>query len=76
MEKLKKYLDSLPKDKQVEFAERCGTTIGYLRKAISVNSRLGAELCVLIEKQSAHIVTRKDLISDWEARWPELIGQD
>ena len=76
MEKLKKYLDSLPKDKQVAFAKHCGTTIGYLRKAISVNARLGAELCVLIEKRSEHIVTRKDLISDWETRWPELVTQN
>lgn len=72
MEKLKQYLSTLSRQEQAEFALRCNTTINYLRKAISKNTRLGAELCVLIEQQSDHFVTRKDLIPDWEARWPEL----
>lgn len=74
MHTLKTYLDSMTKEEQADFAERCKTSIGYLRKAISVNSRLGTELCVLIEKESNGKVSRKDLISDWETRWPELVN--
>ncbi|RZN56070.1 Cro/Cl family transcriptional regulator [Avibacterium paragallinarum] len=75
MEKLKKYLNTLSKHEQIEFATRCNTTVNYLRKAISKNTRLGAELCVLIEQHSDHFVTRQDLIPDWETRWPELVAK-
>ncbi|MBE2895732.1 Cro/Cl family transcriptional regulator [Pasteurellaceae bacterium HPA106] len=72
MDKLRQYLNALSRQEQAEFALRCNTTINYLRKAISQNTRLGTELCVLIEQQSKNCVTRQDLIPDWEARWPEL----
>lgn len=73
MEKLRMYLNSLSLDEQRKFAAACGTTIGYLRKALSKNHDLGAALCVLIEKASEGAVTRKDLHpSDWVCIWPEL----
>lgn len=75
MEELRKYLNSLSLDEQREFALKCGTTIGYLRKALSRNHELGAALCVLIEKASNGLVTRKDLHpSDWVSIWPELLA--
>ncbi|ALX77773.1 helix-turn-helix domain-containing protein [Cronobacter malonaticus] len=73
MEELRKYLNSLSLDEQRKFAADCGTTIGYMRKALSRNHDLGAALCVLIEKASNGAVTRKDLHpSDWVSIWPEL----
>ncbi|KHO34830.1 antirepressor protein Cro [Enterobacter sp. FB] len=75
MEKLRTYLNSLSLEEQREFASRCGTSIGYLRKALSKNHELGAALCVLIEKFSNGTVTRKDLHpGDWVSIWPELMA--
>lgn len=68
MNELRIYLNNLSLDEQRAFATKCGTTIGYLRKALSKNHELGAALCVLIEKASAGEVTRKHLHpSDWTA---------
>lgn len=72
MEELKAYLNSLTTKEQESFALRCNTTVGYLRKSISRNSRLGAEICVAIERETKGLVTRKHLIEDWHLRWPEL----
>lgn len=73
MEKLLAYLNSLNKSDQIAFAGSCKTTIGYLRKACSINQELGAKLSVLIEQQSDGAVTRADLHpDDWFVKWPEL----
>jgi DNA-binding transcriptional regulator YdaS (Cro superfamily) len=73
MNELRTYLNNLSLDEQREFAAKCGTSIGYLRKALSKNHELGAALCVLIEKASLGNVTRKHLHpGDWTSIWPEL----
>lgn len=72
MNELRAFLNTLSQQEQREFSLRCGTTISYLRKAISKKSVLGAELCVRIEKESSNAVTRKHLVPNWKARWPEL----
>lgn len=73
MEKLRVYLNSISKAEQVEFASKCGSSIGYLRKAISVNQLLSPLLCVQIELNSHNSVTRPDLRpDDWQQIWPEL----
>ena len=70
---LRSYINSLPPREQEDFASRAGTTIGYLRKAISVKAAFGAELAVNIERASSGAVTRKDLFPDrWHRMWPEL----
>lgn len=75
MEKLLTYLNSLSKSERRIFADRCGTTEGYLRKAISTKQVLRVKLCVLIERESARAVTRKDLYpDDWADHWPELLA--
>lgn len=62
-------------DEQAAFAVRCDTTIGYLRKAISVGQLLAAKLCSDIEAESGGAVRRWDLHpEDWHRTWPELIG--
>ncbi|HDU8612187.1 Cro/Cl family transcriptional regulator [Morganella morganii] len=73
MEQLRIFLNALSVSEQESFAKRCGTTIGYLRKAISKGTKLGTELCVLIEKNSNSVVKRQHLYpEDWEKNWPEL----
>jgi len=73
MEELRIYLNALSLDEQRSFALRCGTSIGYLRKALSKNHELGPALCVLIEEASCGVVTRKNLHpGDWASIWPEL----
>lgn len=73
MEKLLSYLNSLSKSEQVAFADKCKTTIGYLRKACSVNQELGTKISVRIEQCSGGAVTRADLHpDDWFIKWPEL----
>lgn len=49
---------------------RCGTTIGYLRKGISVGARFGSALCIAIERESGGAVTCEEL--DPEADWAFL----
>jgi len=74
MEKLIAYLNSLSTDDQVRFADSCGTSVGYFRKAASVGQKIGAEICVSAERESGNAVTRRDLRpDDWHLIWPELI---
>lgn len=74
MNKLLAYLNSLQKEDQIAFASRCETSVGYLRKAVSKGQKLGAELSVLIERESLNQVTRKDMHpDDWSLVWPELV---
>lgn len=70
MEALREYLKGLPSVEEREaFAVRCGTTLGYLRKAISVEQQLSAELVIAIERESDGIVRcerlRPDI--DWKS---------
>ncbi|MFL9943692.1 transcriptional regulator [Paraburkholderia graminis] len=72
MDKLIAYLNSLDKDSRTDFAKRCLTSEGYMRKARSANQKFRCELCVRIEQHSNGAVTRKDLRDDWADVWPEL----
>ena len=73
MERLRAHLRTLSVDEQRAYAMRCGTTIGYLRKALSLDLRLRAHVCVALERESAGAVTRRDLRpDDWQDIWPEL----
>lgn len=78
MEKLRIFINSLESEKQrVDFANKCKTTIGYLRNAIHNKKKLGSKLSVLIEKHSLGKVTRIDLHpDDWIDQWPELKEQN
>jgi len=75
MEPLRQHLNSLPPSEQTAFADRCGTTIGYLRKALSTGAVLRPELMVAIEAESGRQVRRWAMRpTDWHRVWPELIG--
>lgn len=52
METLIEYLKTLTPDEQVAFAKRCGTSIGYLRKAAYTRQNLGVALVMSVEQAS------------------------
>ncbi len=70
MDKLRTCLNSMTPDKQEEFARRCGTTVGYLRKAISVGAQFDVQLCINIDVESAGAVRCEDLRP--EVTWSKL----
>jgi DNA-binding transcriptional regulator YdaS (Cro superfamily) len=64
METLRDYINSLSTDEQSDFASRANTTIGFLRKAISVKQKLGEGICIRIEAASNGEVKAEDLRPD------------
>lgn len=64
MDKLLSYVNSLTPADQALFATRCGTTIGYIRKAISKKQKFSGALCINIERESCKCVTCEDLDPD------------
>lgn len=73
MKSLLAYLNSLPREEQMLFAQRCGTTVGYLRKACSKGDLLREKVCALAETHSSGAVKRIELRpEDWMEIWPEL----
>lgn len=64
MDKLIQFLNGLPPPEQAAFAARCGTTVGYLRKAVSKRQKLGDGLCINIERESGRKVMCEDLRGD------------
>ena len=64
MEMLRTYLNSLAKEPRAAFARACGTSEGYLRKAISVRQQLGADLCIAIERESGGAVPCESMRPD------------
>lgn len=38
------YLNALSRDEQIDFAKKCHTTIGYMRKRISLKRPFGFEI--------------------------------
>lgn len=73
MDKLLAYLNSLPPTEQLAFADRCGTTTGYLRKAISINQRLSEGLCLRIGVESKGAIAAADLRPDVD--WKYLLSK-
>ena len=64
METLRQFLNSISPDEQAAFAERAGTTVGFLRKAISINQTLGEGLCIRLELASQGQVRADSLRPD------------
>ncbi|HCP79413.1 MAG: hypothetical protein CML16_14850 [Pusillimonas sp.] len=69
MDTLRSYLNSLSPPQQADYASRCGTTVGYLRKAISKGQRLDGALARMLDVESNSAVRREELRPDI---WPEL----
>lgn len=64
MHELLQYLNRLPLADQMAFALRCGTTVGYLRKACSKKQRIGESICINIERESDRFVACEQLRPD------------
>lgn len=64
MEKLITYLNGMGQADQAAFASRCGTTVGYLRKAASIGQKLSDGLCLRVAAESSGAVRPEDLRSD------------
>jgi DNA-binding transcriptional regulator YdaS (Cro superfamily) len=67
VQKLRQYVNSLSPRARESFARRCGTTIEYLRKAISIGSTFSAKLTISIERESGGVVRCEDVdpSADW-----------
>ena len=77
MHELIQYINALGAQERLAFAQRCGTTIGYMRKAVSTGQKLRAETCSAIERESSARVTRRHLRpDDWAEIWPELANSE
>jgi DNA-binding transcriptional regulator YdaS (Cro superfamily) len=78
MESLRTYLNSLEPADQTAYAIRCGTSIGYLRKALSKRHKIDAGSVRLLWDHSHGKVSRHELRPDvWtrpeDDRWPESV---
>lgn len=72
MEELRAYLRTLDVRAQHAFANRCGTSLGYLRKALSVKGRLGEHIVIAAERESGGKVRCENLRPDID--WAYLRG--
>lgn len=67
------YINSLSTDQQEAFAEKCGTSMAYLRQVAYGNRVCREKLASKIESASGGTVTRQELRpDDWQEIWPEL----
>lgn len=64
METLRKYLATLTPEQQGQYAQRAGTSIGYLRKALSTRPKLDGALARRLDEESNGYVKRDDLRPD------------
>ena len=64
MKEVLAYLATLTPPEREAFAARCGTTVGYLRKAASVNQRIGEHIAIALERESKQVVTVEQLRPD------------
>lgn len=64
METLRRYLATLTPVDQAAYAKRCGTSIGYLRKALSTKPRLDGALVRRLDEESDGAVDRCELRAD------------
>lgn len=71
MDVLREYLNGLPTlESRSDFARRCGTTLGYLRKAMSVKQQLSEGLVIAIDRESGGAVPVEKLRPDVD--WAHL----
>ena len=64
MDTLRTYLATLSGDEKVSYAKRAGTTIGYLRKALSVGHRFDGAFVRRLHEESGGAVSMIELRPD------------
>jgi DNA-binding transcriptional regulator YdaS (Cro superfamily) len=72
MKKLLDYLNAMDPAEQQQFAKRCGTSVGYIRKAASIGQKLGESLSIAIDRETSGEVTCEELRPDVD--WAYLRG--
>jgi len=72
MNQLRTYLASLTPQEQAAFAQRAGTSIGYLRKALCVGHRFGGVLARRLDEASNGAICRYTLRPDIFGASPPL----
>lgn len=72
METLREYLGTLAPAEQAAYAVRAGTTIGYLRKALSKGQKFDGALARRLDEESGGAVSRATLRPDI---WPSEESQ-
>lgn len=70
MNSLRNYLNSMSRSDQEDFASKCKTSLGYLRKALSTGQKLGIELASRLQKHSGGAVRATDIRPDVD--WTEF----
>ncbi len=73
MDQLLSYLNAMSVTDRDAFATRCGTTVNYLRKAISVGQDLRESLCIAIERESKGAI-RCEMLRPEGVDWAYLRG--
>lgn len=64
MDKLLAFIKGLGAVEKIGFATRCGTTLGYLRKAASTGQLLGESICINVERETGGLIRCETLRSD------------
>ncbi len=74
--KLKEYFLSRYGE-QAKMADALGISQSQMSQMVKGICAISNERCVIIEKLTDGMVSRKDLKPDaWQRIWPELVGQD
>lgn len=76
MEPLRTYLATLTPPDQAAYAVRAGTTIGYLRKALSKGQRFDGALARRLDEESGGAVPKEVLRPDCFPPAAGIEGQD
>jgi hypothetical protein len=58
------FINAMSEIERERFAVRCGTTVGYLRKAVCVGQELGESLSVRIETHTQDAISVRELRPD------------
>jgi hypothetical protein len=74
MDTLRTHLATMPPAQQADYAKRAGTTIGYLRKALSKGQRFDGALARRLDEESGGGVSRHDLRPDIFGPTPKKKG--
>jgi DNA-binding transcriptional regulator YdaS (Cro superfamily) len=70
---LKTYISTSERGTATKLASLLDVSPSFLSQMASGSSPISPERCVLIEKHTGGMVSRRDLYPNWKAIWPELI---
>lgn len=71
---LRTYVANLTPEQRADMARCVGVSVGQLNNWIYGLRRPNPKRAVAIERATNGAVSRKDLFSDWQSIWPELVA--